>query len=170
MEGLNIQPVGGRRLVLGFDAGCVTCSGLASSIEEAVGDRLEVRSLSEPPMEHWRREVFGENAPWAPTLVEVSGSNVQAWTGWRMAAHMACILGTATTWRVMQVLDELGAVPVPETSLAAKLAGRLSRAGFLKGVGGVLVAASILSESEAFAKGTSLRGWTHPLERMRSRL
>ena len=70
----------------------------------------------------------------------------------------------------MQVLDELGAVPVPETSLAAKLAGRLSRAGFLKGVGGVLVAASILSGSEALAKGTSLRGWTHPLERVRSRL
>ena len=169
MEGMNIQPVGGRRLVLGFDAGCMTCSGLASSIEEAVGDRLEVRSLSEPPMEHWRREVFGENAPWAPTLVEVSGSNVQRWTGWRMAAHMARILGTTTTWRVMQVLGQLDAVPVPETGITAKLAGRLSRAGFLKGVGGVLIAASILTGTEALAKGTPLKGWTHPLERVRFR-
>ena len=162
MEGMNIQPVGGRRLVLGFDARCMTCSGLASSIEEAVGDRLEVRSLSEPPMEHWRREVFGENAPWAPTLVEVSGSNVQRWTGWRMAAHMARILGTTTTWRVMQVLGQLDAVPVPETGITAKLAGRLSRAGFLKGVGGVLIAASILTGTEALAKGTPLQGVDTP--------
>lgn len=169
MEETNIQPVGGRRLVLGFDAGCMTCRGLARSIEEAVGDRLEVRSLSEPPMEHWRREVFGENAPWAPTLVEVNGSNVQAWTGWRMAAHMARILGTTMTWRVMQVLGELDAVPVPETGITAKLAGRLSRAGFLKGVGGVLIAASILNGTEALAKGTPLEGWTHPLERVRFR-
>lgn len=169
MEETNIQPVEGRGLVLGFDAGCMTCSGLAKSIEEAVGGRLEVRSLSDPTMEHWRRDVFGEDAPWAPTLVEVSGSDVQAWTGWRMAAHMARILGTATTWRVMQVLGELDAMPIPETGIAAKLAGRLSRAGFLKGVGGVLVAASILSGSEALAQGTSLKGWTHPLERVRFR-
>ncbi len=113
MEGTNIQSVAGRRLVLGFDAGCMTCSGLARSVEETVGDRLEVRSLSEPPMEHWSTEDFGDNAPWAPTLVEVSGSNVQAWAGWRMAAHMARILGTATTWRVMQVFGELDAAPVP---------------------------------------------------------
>jgi secreted PhoX family phosphatase len=128
--------------MLGFDAGCMTCSGLAKDIDEAVSGRLDVRSLSDTKMEHWRRCVCGEDAPWAPTLVEVSSSNVQAWAGWRMAAHMARILGTATTWRVMQVLGELDAVPLPETSIAAKLAGRLSRAdflNFLKGVGGVLV-------------------------------
>ncbi len=79
---------------------------------------------------------------------------------------MARILGTATTRRVMQVLGELDAVPVPETGVAAKLAGRLSRAGFLKGVGGALIAASILSGTEALAKGTTQKGWTHPLERV----
>ncbi|CAA9431985.1 MAG: hypothetical protein AVDCRST_MAG03-3311 [uncultured Rubrobacteraceae bacterium] len=166
MEETNTRNGDGRRLVLGFDAGCATCSGLATRIEEAVGGTLEIRSLSDPAMERWRRGVFGEDAPWAPTLVEVSGNNTQAWTGWRMAAHMARILGTATTWRVMQVLGELDAVPVPETSIAAKLAGRLSRAGFLKGVGGALIAASILSGTEALAKGTPLRGWTHPFERV----
>ena len=169
MEGTDTRNGDARRLVLGFDAGCTTCSGLARSIEEAVGDKLEVRSLSDPTMEHWRRQALGKNAPWAPTLVEVSGSNVQAWTGWRMAAHMARILGTATTWRVMQVLGELDAVPVPETGVAAKLAGRLSRAGFLKGVGGALIATSILSGTEALAKGTTHEGWTHPLERVRFR-
>jgi len=63
VEETNIQPVEGRGLVLGFDAGCMTCSGLAKSIEEAVGGRLEVRSLSDPTMEHWRRDVFRRRCP-----------------------------------------------------------------------------------------------------------
>ena len=41
-----------RRLVLGFDAGCMTCSGLAEKIEDRVGDRIEVRSLNDPVMDH----------------------------------------------------------------------------------------------------------------------
>lgn len=41
---------GGRRLVLGFDAGCMACSELAKRIEEQVGDRLDIRSLSDPIM------------------------------------------------------------------------------------------------------------------------
>lgn len=52
MEETNTRNGDRRRLVLGFDAGCMTCSGLAKSIEEAVGDRLEIRSLTDPMMEH----------------------------------------------------------------------------------------------------------------------
>ena len=104
MEGTNIQPVGGRRLVLGFDAGCMTCSGLAQRIEEAVGGKLEIRSLTDPMMEHWRGQSLGEDAPWAPTLVEVNGSTVRAWTGVRMGAHLARRLGPAATWRLAKIL------------------------------------------------------------------
>ncbi|MDQ3303712.1 MAG: hypothetical protein M3518_10235 [Actinomycetota bacterium] len=63
MEGTNTQNGGGRRLVLGFDAGCMTCSGLAKRIDERVGDKLEIRSLNDPVMQRWRGEVFGEDAP-----------------------------------------------------------------------------------------------------------
>lgn len=77
MEGTNIQP-GGRRLVLGFDAGCATCSSLAKSVEGRIGDRLEIRSLNDPQMDHWRKESLGKDAPWAPTLVEVNGGSVKA--------------------------------------------------------------------------------------------
>lgn len=73
MEETNIQIGGGRRLVLGFDAGCTTCSDLAKKIEERVGDKLEVRSLYDPQVEHWRRQVLGEDVPWTPTLIEVNG-------------------------------------------------------------------------------------------------
>lgn len=40
-----------KHLVLGFDAGCLTCSELARKVEEQVGDRLKVRNLREPS---WR--------------------------------------------------------------------------------------------------------------------
>lgn len=165
MEATNTRNGDGRRLVLGFDAGCATCSGLAKNIQREVGDEIEVRGLSEPAMERWRKNVFGEDAPWVPTLVEISDGNAQAWIGWRMAARMARLLGTRATWRVMQVLGEYDVVPVPETGIAGRLAGRFSRAGFLKGVGGTLIVTSILSGTRAFAKGSE--GWTHPLERVR---
>lgn len=146
MEGTNIRS-GGRRLVLGFDAGCTTCSGLAKSIEEAVGDKLEVRSLNEPLMEHWRKEVFGEDAPWAPTLIEVENGTVKGWTGARMGAHLARRLGPAGTWSVVKALGEIkkdqGAARSPYSGL--------SRSQFLKGVGGAVVGMSVLSGTGSLA-------------------
>ncbi len=85
------------RLVLGFDAGCTTCTGLARRIEEQLGDKLEVRSLRDPQVEHWRKRVLGENAPWAPTLIEVKGARVKAWTGVRMGVVLSRRLGLAAT-------------------------------------------------------------------------
>ena len=141
MEETNIQIGGGRRLVLGFDAGCMTCSELAKKIEEAVDGKLEVRSLSDPMMAHWRREVFGESAPWAPTLVEVEGSSVGAWVGARMGARLARRLGPSATWRIAKVLGEIK----KGSSLEDSPYAGLSRSQFLKGVGGAVVGMSLLS-------------------------
>ena len=133
-----------RRLVLGFDAGCMTCSGLAERIEDRVGDRIEVRSLNDPVMDHWRREAFGEDAPWAPTLVEVEQGRVRAWTGIRMGARLSRILGPVATWRMMQVLGEANADLELTDSSAVNAFSGLTRGQFLKGVGGAVVAVSIL--------------------------
>ena len=133
-----------RRLVLGFDAGCMTCSGLAERIEDRVGDRIEVRSLNDPAMDHWRREAFGEDAPWAPTLVEVERGRVRAWTGARMAARLSRVLGPVATWRMMQVLGEANADLELTDSTAVNALSGLTRGQFLKGVGGAAVAVSIL--------------------------
>ena len=138
------KPVGGRRLVLGFDAGCLTCSELAKRIEERVGGRIEVRSLNDPMMDHWRKETFGENAPWAPTLVEVEGGKVRAWTGARMGVRLSRALGPLATWRVTQVLGEANADLQLTDSVAAKAVSGLTRGQFLKGVSGAAVAMSIL--------------------------
>jgi hypothetical protein len=133
-----------RRLVLGFDAGCMTCSGLAERIEDRVGDRIEVRSLNDPAMDHWRREALGGDAPWAPTLVEVDHGKVRAWTGARMAARLSRVLGPVATWRMMQVLGEANADFELADSTAVNAISGLTRGQFLKGVGGAAVAVSIL--------------------------
>jgi hypothetical protein len=133
-----------RRLVLGFDAGCMTCSELARRIEERVGNNIEVLSLNDPAMDHWRREAFGGDAPWAPTLVEVDHGKVRAWTGVRMGARLSRVLGPVATWRMMQVLGEANADLHLADSVAARATSGLTRGQFLKGVGGAAVAISVL--------------------------
>ena len=135
----------GRRLVLGFDAGCMTCSELAKRIEERVEDKIEVLSLNDPRMKHWREQALGEDPPWAPTLVEIEGDVVNAWTGIRMGARLSRALGPLATWRVMQVLGEANADLQLTDSVAARAASGLTRGQFLKGVGGATVAMSLLS-------------------------
>ncbi len=101
---------GVKKLVLGFDAGCLTCSELARRIEERVGGTLEVRSLHDPQVGHWRERALGTRAPWAPTLFEVGGiRGVRAWTGPRMALRLALVLGPASTYGIIRTLGEVSA-------------------------------------------------------------
>ncbi len=166
MEGTNTRNGDGRRLVLGFDAGCVTCGGLAKGIEEAVGDRLEIRNLNDPMMRHWRRQALGKNAPWAPTLVEVNGSVVKAWTGVRMGAHLARKLGPAATWRLAKILGEMR----KEGSAERSPYYGLSRSQFLKGVGGAVVGMSMLSGTGSFAgPATAQEHWLSRLSPVSSK-
>ena len=167
MRSIGAGPDGEQRLVLGFDAGCAKCSNVALQIREQVGDEIEVLSLSDYLVQDWRERALGEDAPWAPTLLEVSGAGVEARTGWRMGAHLARRIGTAATWRVMQVLGEHDIVPTsPRMERVARVTDRFSRARFLKGVAGALIADSVLSGAKPFAGKASARGWKHPLERV----
>ncbi len=106
LETANTESPQTRRLVLGFDAGCSTCSDLARRIEQRTGDRLAVRDLADPEVRRWRSEALGDNAPWSPTLLEVGGSGVQAWVGWRMGWALGRLLGPTTTLRVMRALRD----------------------------------------------------------------
>ena len=166
MKRVGAGSEGGQRLVLGFDAGCATCSDLALRIREEVGEEIEVLGLGDYQVRSWRERALGEDATWVPTLFEVSGDNVEAWTGWRMGARLARLIGTAATWRVMQVLGEYDVMPTPGMESVARVTGHFSRARFLKGVAGALVAASVLSGARPFVGKASARGWKHPLERV----
>ncbi len=141
-----------KRLILGFDAGCSTCAEMAQKVKEKVGDKLEVVNLREPQVMEWRKEALGEDTPWAPTLFEVNGEAVKAWTGKRMGLKLGRALGVVATWRVMQVLGEVGATPeVTEASPVARIGAGISRGQFLKGVGGAAVAMGVLSATGKLA-------------------
>lgn len=149
-EPANRHVPGTRKLVLGFDGGCATCSDLARRISESVGDKLEVRSLHHPQVEHWREMALGKDAPWAPTLFEVgSVGEVRAWTGPRMAVRLACALGPLSTWRVMKTLGQAGPSRARNsTTLAANTEAKgFSRGQFFKNMGGAALAASVLSST-----------------------
>ena len=138
---------GAKKLVLGFDAGCMTCSELARKIEEEVGDKLEVRSLHDPQMVHWREQALGEDAPWAPTLVKLEGAEVKAWTGLKMGIALSRHLGAVSTWRVMQLIGDIDSLQ--KTSVVPS--SGLSRGQFLKDVGGAAAAVSILAGTGGIA-------------------
>ena len=157
MEETNIQIGGGRRLVLGFDAGCTTCSNLAERIEERVNGKLEVRSLYDPQVEHWRRQALGEDAPWTPTLIEVNGGKVRAWTDAQMGAALSLRLGLRDTWRILQVLGEMNSPTNGRASAKIRTSSGLSRSQFLKGAGGVAAAAAVLTGSGKFASSAFAR-------------
>lgn len=160
-----------RRLFLGIDASCITCSSLAKRIEEETGGKVEVRSLRDPQVEEWRRIAFGEDAPWTPTLFDTRGFGVLAWTGWQMGVQLGRLLGPVATWRVMQALGEIGATPkIEESPIVEKLPEKaaamvvgMSRGQFLKGVGGAAVAMSVLSGVGPFAgRAEALEDWQFP--------
>lgn len=133
--------------MLGFDAGCMTCSDLATRIEEAVGDKLEIRSLHDPLVEHWREMALGKEAPWAPTLFEVRGDKVKAWTGTMMGVRLGRVLGPVATWRILQTLGELRTVRVGGTAMEqrTRMTAGISRGQFLKGLGGAVTAISLMA-------------------------
>lgn len=141
------------RLVLGFDGGCLSCSMLAEHIKEQVGDKLEIKSLRDPQVQGWRKETLGEDAPWAPTLVEVHGEEAsRAWTGLRMGAALTRRLGPADTWRVMQAIGEMR--PTKESLIP----GGFSRGQFLTGVGGAALAMTMLSGTGKLARPAAAHG------------
>lgn len=146
LEPMGREVGGTRRLVLGFDGGCTTCSDLAERISEQVGDKLEVRSLYHPQVERWREQALGKDAPWAPTLFEVGGvREVRAWTGWQMGISLTRFLGPSDTWKVMQVLGS--ATNQTATSELNNIRSTLNRSQFLKGVSGAAVAISVLTST-----------------------
>lgn len=155
-----------RRLVLGFDAGCFTCSDFARRLEGQAGGKLEVRGLQDPQVGRWRRQALGEDAPWTPTLFEVQGAKVKAWTGWKIGLNLSRILGPVATWRILQILGEFGAPPGVEAPLASRPYSGLTRGQFLKGVGGAMIAMSFLASTDSATRRASADGWVHPLERV----
>lgn len=153
----------GRRLILGFDAGCLTCSELAKRIEEQVGDRLEIRDLRDPDVTRWIEQALGKEARWAPTLIELSRGKIKGWTGPSMGLALSRRLGVESTWRVIKAL---GASEEPDKTPTRTGPG-FNRAQFLRGLGGTALALSVLTGTDIFVKIANAAEWVHPLNRRR---
>lgn len=126
-----------ERYYLGYDAGCGTCSNVAHQIAEVVGDKVQIMSLSSPEMERWRTDAMGENPPWKPTLVAVSRDRAKAWTGLGMAFALRREIGTASMWKVAQLMGAHKDLVRPEVR-------GFTRGQFMRGTIGAVAGASIL--------------------------
>lgn len=91
-----------RRYLL-FDAGCGVCTSLAQEIErEAVG-WLTARSLRDVDMQDLLVRAK-RDWKWEPTLLEVKGGTVRAYTGLELRLRLIVGLGLKRAWRVTQVV------------------------------------------------------------------
>lgn len=101
-----------------FDSGCSLCTELAKAIERETDGRLKARSLREPEVKvlldraqpNWR---------WEPTLLEVDGERVRAFTGLAMRTRLLMKLGLKRTWRIAKLAHQAG-MPLMEFGIGRR--------------------------------------------------
>jgi hypothetical protein len=96
--------------LLAFDTGCQACSDVIGRVRAQVEDRVTVTALSEPRISELRRRALGERPRFAPTLIAVDRDRVRAWTGPRLSARLAWLLGPARSIAVMRALNHADVV------------------------------------------------------------
>lgn len=90
-----------------FDSGCAQCTDVAAAIEKESGGALVGMSLYAPEAKvlldrarpNWKFE---------PTLVEVDGERVRAFTGLQMRAHLVTFLNPLQLVRIARVVQKAG--------------------------------------------------------------
>ncbi|HEU5429011.1 MAG TPA: bacteriocin fulvocin C-related protein [Actinocrinis sp.] len=158
-----------ERWVLGFDAACGTCRAISGVVERASEGRLEVVALAREDVTAWRRQAFGDAAPWKPTLLAVGPTGtVRGWTGPAMALLLLRRLGLRKSVRVLHALGSLkrradGRASELPARGAEPSRGAVDRARFLRYAAGAAVAASMVlagrTPSFAATERESAKGW-----------
>ncbi len=90
-----------------FDSQCLACSSLAQAIEGESQGWLAARSLHDAEMQG----LLNRARPgwkWEPTLLEVDGERVRAFTGLALRRKMVLGLGPKRAWRVAQFITQTG--------------------------------------------------------------
>ena len=135
-----------RHLILAFNADCCKCAKIAAHVERVLRERVEIRSLRNPEVSELRHTVYGDDAPWLPTLIEISDSGVRAWTGASLGYALAARVGLRDSLKLLRALGETRAA-----TDSREASHSLSRAKFLRSgaVGGAVVFASMVAPSLA---------------------
>ncbi len=149
------------RTILAFDASCGKCTQISQRVAEVAGDRLEILPLTHPEVESWRRDAFGNNAPWVPTLVRINDGRSRVFIGRRMAFPLMRTLGPRATLRVISTLGEFA---VGESKSVSRDAGSpMARKAFLRLGAGVVAAGGMIlagqNVSFASADERRMREW-----------
>ncbi|WP_163506013.1 bacteriocin fulvocin C-related protein [Fodinicola acaciae] len=139
------------RLVLAFDASCVTCRQISLAVAGACDDKLEVLPLSHPDVQRWTGQASNTDPRNGPVLLRITGDDVRAWRGLGMVVPFARDLGPRTTARVLTALGHLQRES--RDWLAIRGTGRIPRAPmprarFLQLAAGVGVAVAVLGAGQ----------------------
>lgn len=133
----NISISSETEWILGFDGGCTRCIGMAQKVETISKGKISTISLYHPQAQTWRAETVGFNAPWVPTLFEVKGEKVKAWTGLEMTLQFVKLLGVVQSWKVIRAIGQV------DQSLQSS--SQPERRNFLKAFFGGLAATVVIA-------------------------
>ena len=90
-----------------FDSGCAQCTDIAAEIEKATGNNLLGKSLYAPEAKQWLDRAL-PGWKFEPTLVELNGDKVRAFTGMSMRAQMVTFLNPLQLLKLVRVLQKAG--------------------------------------------------------------
>lgn len=148
-------------LYLAFDSNCATCKGISSRVQQSAKGRLIAKPLTDPGIEEARREIFGDDAPYKPTLMRVRDGDIQAWTGPSMGWILARELGTSDTLAIIQALG-IERKSGHRTMIRPAVEKKLSRRKFGQVTAGLAAAMSVFATgsltSAAFAESSAEHG------------
>jgi methylamine dehydrogenase accessory protein MauD len=90
-----------------FDSGCAQCSDVAADIEKASDRKLRGKSLYAPEAKQWLDRAR-PGWKFEPTLVELDGEHVRAFTGMAMRTHLLTFLNPLQLLKVARVVQKAG--------------------------------------------------------------
>lgn len=90
-----------------FDASCTLCSDLAGDVERASGNKLETKSLYAPDALEMLKKARPDYK-FEPTLLEVQGEQVRAFTGMAMRAQMVTFLNPIQLLKIARIVQKAG--------------------------------------------------------------
>lgn len=144
IDSLGLEPAieANTEWFLGYDGTCSRCVSLQDVVADIAGLSLATISLHDPLVAGWRRDAFGDNPPWAPTLFRVKDGKVDAWVGKKLAIKLATVIGPRKAWLLANRIAETAADFDP------KVHREMDRRGFVKGLAAVAAGLALVKTGQ----------------------
>lgn len=120
-----------------FDSGCGKCSRIARDVETITNGWLQAQSLQDPAMQALLKQAR-PGWHWEPTLLEVKGNRIRAFTGLALSIRLLISLGPRRALRVAQLVGR------SLTASDERSTEDLSRRRFLQGFTSAITVIALL--------------------------